>query len=107
MIHGGDIVCGGDSFEMPPSHYQIALDHAQMMGDQLSAPIYYMPGTHDLDPQNGDKDLYLQRFGYDAQVVEDESQGLDGEQSMSAERLAYTSLVHDDLRLILLDCQEV
>lgn len=107
VIHGGDIVCGGDSFEMPPSHYQIALDHAQMMGEQLSAPIYYMPGNHDLDPQNGDKDLYLQRFGYDAQVVEGENQGPDGEQSMSAKRLAYTSLVHDDLRLILLDCQEV
>ena len=64
IIHGGDIVCGGDSFEMPMSNYQIALDHAQMLGEQLSAPVYYIPGNHDLDPESGDKTKYLQRFGY-------------------------------------------
>ena len=109
VIHGGDIVCGGDSFEMPPSNYQIALDHAQMLGKELPAPIYYIPGNHDLDPESGDKNHYLQRFGHN--LPKGNSDNMDQHKDIgsleSTEQLGYTSLVYEDLRLILLDCQEV
>lgn len=87
VIHGGDIVCGGESFEMPTDEYEAALGQAKQFGEQLHAPCYYIPGNHDLNPVSGSKTAYLDHFG------------LDG--------LAHTSFVHEDLRFILLDTQEV
>jgi 3',5'-cyclic AMP phosphodiesterase CpdA len=87
VIHGGDIVCGGDSFEMPVEQYEAALGQAKQFGEQLHAPCYYIPGNHDLNPVSGSKTAYLNHFGIDG--------------------LAYTSFVHEDLRFILLDTQEV
>ena len=109
VIHGGDIVCGGDSFEMPMSNYQIALDHAQMLGEQLSAPVYYIPGNHDLDPESGDKTKYLQRFGYHSSEKKSDNvnQNQAGELVDAVESRGYSSLIYEDFRLILLDCQEV
>jgi 3',5'-cyclic AMP phosphodiesterase CpdA len=87
VIHGGDIVCGGDSFGMTSEQYLASLDEAKDLNSNIEAPIYYIPGNHDLDPITGSKDAYQERFGYD--------------------QFAYTSFVHEDLRFILLDAQEV
>ena len=87
VIHGGDIVCGGDSFGMTSEEYLAALDEAKNLNSNVEAPIYYIPGNHDLDPITGAKDGYQERFGYD--------------------QFSYTSFVHEDLRFILLDAQEV
>ena len=87
VIHGGDIVCGGESFEMPVDDFKVALARAKQFEECLNAPCYYMPGNHDLNPVTGSKANYLDVFGTDG--------------------IAYTSFVHDNLRFILLDSQEV
>ncbi|MCH8290880.1 metallophosphoesterase, partial [Candidatus Poribacteria bacterium] len=44
VIHGGDIVCGGESFEMPVDDFKAALARAKQFEECLNAPCYYMPG---------------------------------------------------------------
>ncbi|MXY27959.1 metallophosphoesterase, partial [Candidatus Poribacteria bacterium] len=63
VIHGGDIVCGGNSFGMSAEEYEATLDKAQHLGQQINAPCYYIPGNHDLHPETGVKDSYLALFG--------------------------------------------
>lgn len=87
VIHGGDIVCGGNSFGMSAEEYEAALDSAQQLGGRINAPCYYMPGNHDLHPETGAKDSYLARFGING--------------------MGSTCFVHKNIRFILLDSQEV
>jgi len=87
VIHGGDIVCGGDSFGMTVEQYEAALRQAKRFEEQLNAPCYYIPGNHDLNPVTGSKATYLEHFSTDGR--------------------AYTSFVHEDIRFILVDSQEV
>lgn len=87
VIHGGDIVCGGNSFGMSEEEYEDALDQAQQLGQRINAPCYYIPGNHDLHPETGSKDAYLARF--------------------SRNGMGSISFVHDNIRFILLDSQEV
>lgn len=87
VIHGGDIVCGGNSFGMSAEEYEAALDSAQQLGGRINAPCYYIPGNHDLHPETGVKDSYLARFGING--------------------MGSTCFVHKNIRFILLDSQEV
>lgn len=87
VVHGGDIVCGGNSFEMSAEEYETALHTAQSLGEQLNAPCYYIPGNHDLDPETGSKSSYLERFGING--------------------MGSVSFVIENIRFILLDAQEV
>ncbi len=87
VIHGGDIVCGGNSFEMSAEEYEAALDTAQALGERINAPCYYIPGNHDLHPETGSKDAYLAHFGING--------------------MGSVSFVHENIRFILLDAQEV
>ena len=87
VIHGGDIVCGGNSFEMSAEAYETALDSAEQLGKRINAPCYYIPGNHDLHPETGSKDSYLARFGING--------------------MGSLSFVHENIRFILLDSQEV
>ena len=87
VIHGGDIVCGGNSFEMSATDYEAALDSAKELGERINAPCYYIPGNHDLHPETGSKDAYLARFGIN--------------------NMGSVSFVHENIRFILLDSQEV
>lgn len=87
VIHGGDIVCGGNSFEMSSEAYEAALDSAEQLGKRINAPCYYIPGNHDLHPETGSKDSYLARFGING--------------------MGSLSFVHENIRFILLDSQEV
>lgn len=87
VIHGGDIVCGGDGFGTTSNQHEALLVEAEQLEKQLDAPCYYIPGNHDLDPVTGSKATYLDHFGVDG--------------------LGYSSFIHEDLRFILLDSQEV
>ena len=87
VIHGGDIVCGGQSFDMSAEEYVEALNTAHILGQSLNAPCYYIPGNHDLDPETGSKVSYLERFGINGR--------------------GSTSFVKENIRFILLDAQEV
>ena len=87
VIHGGDIVCGGQSFDMSAEDYVEALNTAHILGQSLNAPCYYIPGNHDLDPETGSKVSYLERFGINGR--------------------GSTSFVKENIRFILLDAQEV
>lgn len=87
VVHGGDIVCGGQSFDMSAEEYVEALHTAQSLGERLNAPCYYIPGNHDLDPETGSKASYLERFGING--------------------MGSVSFVKENIRFILLDAQEV
>ena len=87
VVHGGDIVCGGQSFDMSAEEYIVALNTAQQLGELLNAPCYYIPGNHDLDPETGSKTSYIERFGING--------------------MGSTSFVKENIRFILLDAQEV
>ena len=87
VIHGGDIVCGGNSFDMSGEEYEAALDSAKQLGERINAPCYYIPGNHDLHPETGSKDSYLARFGING--------------------MGSVCFVHENIRFILLDSQEV
>jgi len=87
VVHGGDIVCGGKSFDMSAEAYEAALDAAQQLGQRTNAPCYYIPGNHDLHPETGSKDTYLAHFGING--------------------MGSVSFVHENIRFILLDSQEV
>lgn len=87
VVHGGDIVCGGNSFDMTSEEYVQALNTAHSLGEKLNAEIYYIPGNHDLDPETGSKASYLECFGINNR--------------------GSTSFVIDKIRFILMDAQEV
>ena len=59
----------------------------QQLGQCINAPCYYIPGNHDLHPETGAKDSYLARFGING--------------------MGSTCFVHENIRFILLDSQEV
>lgn len=87
VVHGGDIVCGGNSFDMSAEQYVEALNVAHSLGEKLNAPIYYIPGNHDLDPETGSKVSYLECFGINNR--------------------GSTCFVQENIRFILMDAQEV
>ena len=87
VVHGGDIVCGGNSFDMSAEQYVEALNVAHSLGERLKAPIYYIPGNHDLDPETGSKESYLECFGINNR--------------------GSTCFVKENIRFILMDAQEV
>ena len=39
VIHGGDIVCGGNSFDMSAEEYVAALHTAQLLGERLNVTL--------------------------------------------------------------------
>ncbi|MCZ6681288.1 MAG: metallophosphoesterase, partial [Candidatus Poribacteria bacterium] len=45
VIHGGDIVCGGENFGTTIDQYQAALVRAKHFEKQLNLPCYYIPGN--------------------------------------------------------------
>lgn len=87
VIHGGDVVCGGKSFGMSAEEFEAALDAAQALGQRIDAPCYYIPGNHDLHPETGSKEPYLSR--------------------LSTNGMGSLCFVHENIRFILLDSQEV
>ncbi|SVB31306.1 uncharacterized protein METZ01_LOCUS184160 [marine metagenome] len=62
IVHGGDLLCGGSSFEMPSKTYLRSIDEVANAFDQLQAPIYYVPGNHDCDARTGSFERFARRF---------------------------------------------
>ena len=87
VVHGGDIVCGGQSFDMSAEEYVVALNIAHSLGEKLNMPCYYIPGNHDLNPETGTKEMYIERFGING--------------------MGSVSFVKENVRFILMDAQEV
>ncbi|NKB69252.1 MAG: hypothetical protein GKR89_19455 [Candidatus Latescibacteria bacterium] len=53
VVHGGDLLCGGGSFDLPFSTYCRSIAETAAVFGQLEAPVHYIPGNHDCDAQEG------------------------------------------------------
>lgn len=53
IVHGGDLLCGGGSFEIPREIYLRSVEEVAEAFAGFAAPIYYVPGNHDCDAQQG------------------------------------------------------
>ena len=53
IIHGGDLLCGGGSFEIPRETFHQSIQQVSQEFTRFEAPIYYVPGNHDCDAQSG------------------------------------------------------
>ena len=62
IVHGGDLLCGGGSFEIPRPTYQRSIEEVAGVFAGFQAPIYYVPGNHDSDPENGSFTALARRF---------------------------------------------
>ena len=62
IVHGGDLLCGGGSFEMPYDIYLQAIADVADAFEGFTAPAYYIPGNHDCDAQEGSFEALFQRL---------------------------------------------
>ena len=62
VVHGGDQLCGGGSFDLPRPTYLRSLEEAAAACRALKAPTYYIPGNHDCDAQSGSFDDFFHHF---------------------------------------------
>ena len=53
IVHGGDLVCGGDAFKMESSAYVEAIQESVDRFSKFQAPLHVIPGNHDCDPVSG------------------------------------------------------
>ena len=77
IVHGGDLLCGGGSFEMSRDVYVQTVDEVRKAFDGFEAPFYCVPGNHDCDAQDGKFDDFLKHFPIpDTLDIVDASPGL-------------------------------
>ena len=62
VVHGGDLLCGGGSFEIPRETYLQSIEHVAKAYNGFNAPIYYVPGNHDCDADTRSFDAFAKRF---------------------------------------------
>ena len=62
VVHGGDLLCGGGSFEIPQEAYLQSIEDVAEAYSGFSAPIYYVPGNHDCDSEARSFDAFAERF---------------------------------------------
>lgn len=62
IVHGGDLLCGGGSFEIPRETYLQSIEAVAEVYSGFKAPVYYVPGNHDCDADTGSFDAFAQRF---------------------------------------------
>ena len=53
IVHGGDLLCGGGSFDLPRETYLRSVDEVSAAFSGFRSPSYYIPGNHDCDAQDG------------------------------------------------------
>ena len=53
VVHGGDLLCGGGSFDLPTQTYRQSIDEVAEAVAGVEAPFYWIPGNHDCDAQTG------------------------------------------------------
>ncbi len=87
VVHGGDFLCGGSSFDLPTDTYLRSVAEAADAFEQIEAPFYSIPGNHDCDAQSWTFDGFAARFPYpDPLTVVDAAPRL---------RLALANVFHD------------
>lgn len=64
VVHGGDFLCGGSSFDLPTATYLRSIDEAAAAFARIEAPFYAVPGNHDCDAQSGSFAGFAARFSY-------------------------------------------
>lgn len=64
VVHGGDFLCGGSSFDLPTDTYLRSVAEAGDAFGRLEAPFYAIPGNHDCDAQTWRFDGFAARFPY-------------------------------------------
>lgn len=62
VVHAGDLLCGGSSFDLPSELYEQSVDEVAASFAKISAPFYCVPGNHDCDAQNGSYAGFARRF---------------------------------------------
>ena len=62
IVHGGDLLCGGGSFELPREAYLQSIDEVAETFSNFQAPFYCVPGNHDCDAQEGSLDAFARAF---------------------------------------------
>jgi len=62
VVHGGDLLCGGSSFEMPWGTYTRAVEEVASACSRFQASTYHVPGNHDSDAQQASFDLFAQHI---------------------------------------------
>ena len=62
IVHGGDFLCGGSSFELPWTTYLQSIEDVATTFDGFEAPLYCVPGNHDSDAQQGSFEAFAERF---------------------------------------------
>ena len=62
IVHGGDLLCGGSSFDLPGEVYLQSLADVAAAFDAFASPMYCVPGNHDCDAQTGSFDAFAERF---------------------------------------------
>lgn len=62
-LHLGDFTCGGGYFEMPPHEFYYAVDAVHSAFEELSIPVWGLPGNHDCPPGGGRWVYAEQRWG--------------------------------------------
>jgi len=60
IMHLGDITCGGGVYDMPEDEFYAALQRTHQAYNQLSTPVYALPGNHDCLPGGGDWSYFEQ-----------------------------------------------
>jgi len=63
VLHGGDLLCGGNSFDLPTEVFERSLSEARQTFSELDAPFYCVPGNHDCDAQTWTFDSFHNTFG--------------------------------------------
>jgi 3',5'-cyclic AMP phosphodiesterase CpdA len=63
ILHGGDFLCGGGSFDLDPDVYHRSIDEVKQMFGGFRAPFYGIPGNHDCDAQTWRFDAFQAAFG--------------------------------------------
>ncbi|MCZ6632506.1 MAG: metallophosphoesterase [bacterium] len=62
IVHGGDLLCGGGSFELPRKAYLQSIHEVAETFSNFQAPFYCVPGNHDCDAQKGSLDAFARAF---------------------------------------------
>ena len=53
IVHGGDLLCGGSSFDLPWELYLQSVEDVAAASERFTAPLYCVPGNHDCDAGTG------------------------------------------------------
>jgi len=62
VVHGGDILCGGGSFDLPAETYEQSIREVRERFDAIRSPFYIVPGNHDCDAQAWEFKRFNQAF---------------------------------------------